>query len=497
MSELQYSIDARGDLAAEVFALLEELGRGKIHGVAYDTAWIARLATRYPGYDFEESIEWLRHNQHEDGTWGASQLHYHDRFVSTLAAVVALQEAGTNGRDARRVQRGEDALWKLATHLGRDASDTVGFPIISTSLAQDATELGLDIPRFPIRYEAAYKRKVQALLAQPNRDWRFNVISFSFEGLWRTIDDGDQVLEANYSVASSPAATAAYLLNYPHEGALNYLKSVREEDGSVPAFAPNDIFEIAWALNHLRSMGIVDPDMPVVRQVLDHVWEKWSPITGAHYSSYFQVPDLDITAACFSILRWGGYPVEADVFEYFEMEDHFCNYRNETNPSATAHLRLLIALQDCPEHPRQPEWVEKVLKALHRFNQNDALWSDKWHTSSYYVSHLAIRALHRLDPELAESHLKWIIKTQHADGGWGYMGASTPEETAYCIDSLLLWDRTVGRIDPAIIEKGVSFLSFHNDKRHYTPLWISKVLYTPHNIVKAAILSALFQYMEW
>ncbi|WP_285175158.1 hypothetical protein, partial [Mycobacterium tuberculosis] len=72
------------------------------------------------------------------------------------------------------------------------------------------------------------------------------------------------------------------------------------------------------------------------------------------------------------------------------MEDHFCNYRNETNPSATAHLRLLIALQDCPEHPRQAEWMEKVLRALHRFNQNDALWSDKWHTSSYYVSHLAI-----------------------------------------------------------------------------------------------------------
>src|SRR5690606_26426547 len=180
---------------------------GKIHGVPYDTAWIARLATRYPGYDFEESTEWLRHNQHEDGTWGASQLHYHDRFVSTLAAVVALREAGANGRDARRVQRGEDALWKLANHLGRDASDTVGFPIISTSLAQDAQQLGLDIPRFPIRYEAAYKRKVHALLSQPNRDWRFNVISFSFEGLWRTIGEGDQVLEANYSVASSPAAT--------------------------------------------------------------------------------------------------------------------------------------------------------------------------------------------------------------------------------------------------------------------------------------------------
>ncbi len=497
MDNLEYSFDVREDLVGEIAALLQDLGKGKIHGVAYDTAWIARLAPRYPGYEFEDSIDWLRHNQHEDGTWGASQLQYHDRFVSTLAAMIALRETGTTARDERLVRCGENALWKLATHLGRDASDTVGFPIISTSLAQDAAELGLDVPRFPIRYGTAYRRKVQALLAQSNRDWRFNVISFSFEGLWRDIGEEDQVLEANHSVASSPAATAAYLLNYPHEGALEYLRSVREPDGSIPAFAPNDIFEIAWALNHLREIGAVHPDIPAVKQALDHVWARWSPVTGAHYSSYFQVPDLDITAACFSILRWGGYPVEADIFEYFEMDDHFCNYRYETNPSATAHLRLLIALQDCPEHPKHGVWMEKVLTALQRFNEQDALWSDKWHTSPYYVSNLAIRALHELNTELAASYMRWILKTQNPDGGWGHGGHSTPEETAYCIDSLLLWNRTVEAVDPETIEKGVNFLRVHNDIQHYTSLWISKVLYTPHNIVKSVILSALFQYTEW
>src|SRR5215207_6930056 len=94
-------IDTQTDPVIEIHVLLQKLGKGKIHSVAYDTAWVARLATRYPGHRFEESIEWLRRNQYEDGTWGASQLHYHDRFVSTMGAIIALKESGTNLRDER------------------------------------------------------------------------------------------------------------------------------------------------------------------------------------------------------------------------------------------------------------------------------------------------------------------------------------------------------------------------------------------------------------
>ena len=497
MVRSHYLIHEQADLGAEIHGLLASLGKGQLSSVAYDTAWVARLSKYYSGYDFNHSLEWLRRNQNEDGTWGASLPHYHDRFASTLAAIVALQEAGAGSRDERRVKRGESALWTLVSRLGRDDSDTVGFPIISAALAEDATTLGLEIPRPPVRYAAAYKRKVQKLLDQPTRNWRSNALSFSLEGLWRAVGEDDEVVEGNQSVASSPAATAAYLFSHHHAGALDALHNEMRTDGGIPPFQSIDVFEITWALSHLRSSGAIDTQQPQVRRLLDYLWERWSPVTGLHYAEYFHVPDLDITSAGFSLLRWGGYPVEADVFSYFEMDDHFCTYRDETNPSPSTHLRLLIALQSCPEHPQQPIWRQKILNALRRYDENGSYWWDKWHASPYYVSNLAVYALHRLEPELATSRVKWILRTQRDDGGWGYLDESTPEETAYCLDALLLWDRMGSNVDPAIISQAASFLSSHSHDPEYTALWISKGLYTPRSIVKAAIWSALYQYMEW
>lgn len=139
-------------------------------------------------------------------------------------------------------------------------------------------------------------------------------------------------------------------------------------------------------------------------------------------------------------------------------------------------------------------WVQKIVTALKRFDENGSFWSDKWHTSPYYVSNVAIHALRGVDDNLASSRLKWILKTQNDDGGWGYLGDSTPEETAYALESLLTWNSTVERIDPSIMDEAARFLTDHLHDTTYVPLWISKGLYTPHNIVRAAILSVLYQY---
>jgi hypothetical protein len=315
--------------------------------------------------------------------------------------------------------------------------------------------------------------------------------------MWQAVLPDDVVLEGD-SVASSPAATAAYLFEHPDDQALSGLLGLIQDDGGIPAFTSIDLFEITWSLYLLHSVNAINHQMPEVRRFLDYLWSLWSPEHGLHFSRYFRVPDLDLTSASFVLLRWGGYPVQADVFEYFEMEDHFCTYQQESNPSPSAHLRLLLALQSCPEHPKQRAWRQKALAALRQYDENGSYWWDKWHSSPYYVGNLAIHALHRIDPELAASRLKWILKTQNDDGGWSYLDdRSTPEETAYCLDALLTWDRLVDVIDPVVITRAAEFLSSHSQDQDYTPLWITKGLFAPHNIVKATICSAQFQYMEW
>ncbi len=492
-------LDIVEEITTGIQALLGELGKGRVDGVAYDTAWVARLAPHYPDHGFENSLDWLRQNQYDDGTWGAPLVHYHDRFISTLASIVALQEVGHELRDHRRIKRGEAALWKLIGQLGWDNNDTVGFPILSASLAEEATKLGLDVPHPPVRFGERYRQKVTNLLSQSSRDWRTTSLSFSLEAMRTFVKSDDNVLESNKSASVSPSATAGYLLSHNDPDALSYLKQIIQSDpfGGVPALSPIDTFEIAWSLNHLRQNGAVENDNFEVRRVLTALNLAWSNEIGVGYSSFLSLPEIDDTAAAFTVLNWGGYPVSPSVFASYELTDHFCCFRGETDPSVSIHIRLLTALRLFADDQQCKAWISKILHALQKFDQNGSFWSDKWHASPYYVNSAALFALHTIADDLAQSRLKWLLRTQNDDGGWGYLGVSTPEETAYCLEALLFWDRTVNRIDQASLDSAAQYLMLHLTDKHYAPLWIGKSLYSPHNVVKALILSALFRYYCW
>jgi hypothetical protein len=278
---------------------------------------------------------------------------------------------------------------------------------------------------------------------------------------------------------------------------LDYIKGVMKLDGTgaLPASSPIDNFEIAWSLSHLIQTHIIDSKNPEVQRVLDQLWGAWSPDVGVGGSSYFSVPDIDDTAASFYVLDWAGYPVDLSVFEYYELEDHFFCYQNETDPSLSAHVRFLLALRRSADHPNREHWIQKVINALRRLDHNGSFWWDKWHTSAYYVNSLALEALSGIADDLAYSRLKWILRTQNDDGGWGYMGESTPEETAYCLKALMTWDRTRERIQSEKLDAAAQYLLSHRGVSDAVPLWIDKSLYTPYYPVRAAILSTLLSYL--
>ena len=119
---------------------------------------------------------------------------------------------------------------------------------------------------------------------------------------------------------------------------------------------------------------------------------------GSSYSSFFSVKRLRTSQPSrFTVLKWAGYPVSADTFEFYESEEHFRCYQEETNPALSAHVRLLAALRVCKTIPGIRTGSTRSSTPLHRFDENGSYWWDKWHSSPYYVSGASLGALRDID----------------------------------------------------------------------------------------------------
>jgi len=107
------------DIAPLIHQLLKEIGPGRMSSTAYDTAWIARLGEM----DWELSsraLNWIWENQLPDGSWGAREsFYYHDRFISTLAAMIALTYLNKRQQDRKQIERGLLALEKIVAGAPR------------------------------------------------------------------------------------------------------------------------------------------------------------------------------------------------------------------------------------------------------------------------------------------------------------------------------------------------------------------------------------------
>ncbi|MBN2303778.1 MAG: hypothetical protein JXQ72_04845 [Anaerolineae bacterium] len=482
--------------------LLDVLGETRLDSAPYDTAWVARLGADFDDPAFTHALEWVRKHQQPDGSWGAEPLYYHDRFVSTLASLIALQTAGGTAEDKRKIEHGERFLWENLGRLNVDSGDTIAFPILIVSLLREALRHGLDVPASVTHNVAIIEKKLNMLGGDPKR-WRYTSMSFSLEAVPPYLPDQsvfastDFILE-NGSIGTSPAATAAYLLQTKQHNTamIDYLKAAQEKqgDGGIPDITPAEIFEVAWSLHILTLSGAIKPDHPVVKRHLDVLWKHWSPSNGTSCSQYFPVPDLDDTATVFGLLRWGGYPVHADVFKYYEDEQHFKCYPGEADVSLSVNIRTLAALQTERAHPQFSSWSGKIGAMLRYHDLNNHLWFDKWHISPYYLTSVAICSLPNNLNDLLPKRVRWIIKTQQPDGGWGYFNGSTPEETALCLLALLHWNKHVEHVDPDVLDSAARYVERYSRNTIHPAFYVGKCLYMPLHVVRATILSALHSY---
>jgi halimadienyl-diphosphate synthase len=484
-----------------VYKLISTIGPGKMPAITYDTAWVARLGEISPDLS-DGAFGWICDHQLLDGSWGAPEpYYYHDRVISTLAAMIALSQRGCRARDKKMIARGRIALNRLieGAKLGLSGDSngaTIGFEMIVPTLVNEACHLGLIEDQGECilgRVGNVHEVKHTKL---KNRISRYITPAFSAEMAGTDIDmlNIDELPEANGSIGYSPAATAYFAL-YVKSGdpkSLAYLRQHVTDDGGMPNVAPFDIFEVAWTL---WNLALTNPDIthdPAVARHVDFLRQSWQPGHGVGFAAGYSVLDGDETAFVFDTLKTYGVEVDINAILKYETNDHFRCYELEANTSTSTHAHILGAFRMAGIPPDNPS-VKKVIGFLANSRNQSGNWLDKWHLSPYYVTCHIIIACRDYAPEIILQAVDWILATQKVDGSWG-LRLSTAEETAYCVQALWIWAQhgtgsNIPRIMDAI-KKSLPWLNEHAEPP-YPPLWIGKGLYCPENVVRSAIQSVL------
>ena len=496
------SRQTRNPLHESVQELLKQIGPGKMPAVAYDTAWVARLGE----INWELSsraLNWLNEHQLPDGSWGAERpFYYHDRVISTLAAMIALTHRGRRAQDHAQIERGLlalEAITDSATQrLHSDSNGaTVGFEMIVPTLVAEAERLGIikrQGERILGRLGRLRKAKMEKLSGQ--RISKFITVAHSLEMAGTDkldLLDVDNLQEENGSVANSPAATVYFALKVKpgDPKAIDYLQNIIGSDGGVPSFAPFDIFERVWILwNLLLTEEYHNSELESLYQPhLDYLQQNWKPGHGLGFSASYTLTDGDNTMVGYEVLSKFGRNVDIETVFNYEEENWFRCYHLETNPSIDVNIHALGALRQAGIESNHLS-VRKALSFIKKSRSPKNYWFDKWNVSPYYTTAHAIILCRGYDDELCADSVNWILKTQKADGSWGFYDFSTAEETAYCLQALLIWKRQGGKVPKKSVEQGSYWLA-KNSLSPRPPFWIDKSLYYPQLLVESSILSAL------
>ncbi len=461
------------DLDKEIQNLLEQIGPGKMSSTAYDTAWVARLDDLDVDLS-KQALEWLHANQLPDGSWGAdAPFYYHDRIISTLAVMIALTRRGRSAYKTKQLESGLLALDRIisgATQgLVADPNGaTVGFEMIIPTLVAEAEELGIITQqgnRILGRLQKLRQAKMKKMAGRKIN--KYITAAFSAEMAGKdgaTILDVNELQDSNGSVAHSPSATA-YLLRHvspDNPAALNYLKKWISEDGGLPNVAPFDVFEPAWVLWNLSI--IPDFKLPLsAKKHLDFLFASWKPGKGIGHASKYLPKDSDDTSLVYELLSSFRYEVDIEAVLRYEEEQYFRCFDLEANPSISANIHVLGALRQAG-YPVDHPVAQKVISFLARSRSTDGFWLDKWHASPYYPTAHAVIVSAGYAEQLIEQAIQWFLRTQHADGSWGFYEA-TAEETAYAVQALAKWEEYGGKLPKGRIEQACRWL----ERKYHEP----------------------------
>ncbi len=480
-----------------VSSLIDQIGPGHMPSTAYDTAWVARLGDLDTTLG-NQALDWIGAHQLPDGSWGTEfPFYYHDRIISTLAAMIALTYRGRRSYDRLQIERGKDALERILSGAtaglhANPGTSTVGFEMIVPTLVSEAERLGV-IQRQGERILGRLSQQRAKKLAHIRGKMinKHLTVAFSAEMVGtdgKHLLDVDNLQEANGSVGHSPSASSYFALyvRQNDRAIMEYLHRVVGQDGGAPNVAQFDVFEISWALWNLSL--IMDLKLcDNIKTQIEFLKKAWTP-HGVGFAAEYSVKDGDDTGLVFDTLLRFGCPQDIQSVLFYEAETHFRCYDLESDPSVSANIHILSALRQAGYDNKHPS-VQKVFRFLQHTKGDKSYWTDKWHLSPYYATAHAIIACAGYADELVEDAVNYILSAQHENGGWGVI-RPTAEETAYTLQALWIWNQKAGKVNPSVLKKGAKWLEEHLDDP-YPPLWIGKCLYAPILVIRSAVISAL------
>jgi len=470
---------------------------------AYSTAWAALVPDLHdPGAPaWPHALAYLHATQLADGGWGDPCIYYaHERTISTLVAILALHTWKFSGYE-RRIQRALKVIHRYAEDMPKEAHEPIGFELLLPRLIDEL--LPLFPTELPLEHWASVETASQEKLARirhlcpdptaPNTWW----VSMEMLPEKQLAEFDDQLLDPYGSIATSTAATAAYLRARRRAGhnslrASHYLDSLlKRGNGGVPFCWPAEVFDRLWSLDSFRRAGF-DPETPFLARLIKQTRSSWNlKGSGISYSDDFPISDSDHTLVGFTVLNWAGWTPSDESLLAFWDHDHFLTYLDERNASISVNVHGLTALRSQPSFPhrelaiRLTEWLAAQMKP-------NSVFIDKWHLSPFYPVSRAIPAFVGWNDSLALHCITFLIEHQRPDGGWGWFSHSTQEETALCVLALVHAQRHGMLEQDTLLTRAGAFLDSYINQQATERLWIGKTLYRPGGIVKAMVHAARY-----
>ncbi|MGW7730944.1 prenyltransferase/squalene oxidase repeat-containing protein [Streptomyces canus] len=478
------------DVVTRAEEIVSGLGSGAITSTTYPTACAARLRDEHGQPVFPGALEWLRTNQHEDGSWGSVISSSQDRLISTCAAIdVLAEETPTWARTA--MAAGVSYLNNLADWRYESHDELMAFELTAAPLVDRARQLGVAVPD-EVRSGLMRLRAEKLAKVPPGVLAAYSTpLLHAFDVLTELIpvSTAARFALSDGSIAASPAATAKYWDITRDPAALAYLRQASNSttDGGLPECHAYEVFESAWVLYILTRAGISSPAMRARLDWLARLAAKAPHGLGA--TEAFDHPDGDDTAVTAHVLLASGRHdhILCNALMEFEKEDHFCTYVYERRPSVsvTAH-----AIQALSQHDtRFSRQVENCTKFLVDARHEGGWWTDKWHLSRYYPTAQAVFALAGTAPHALAGTWKWLLETQNTDGSWGDQ-AGKPEETAHATLAVDALADHFGSPPNDALRRAHQFLGSVLDDNDFAQMWLGRCLYLPKSCVQATLLAA-------